>query len=189
MSSQVELWERHPDIEEIEVSSFGRVRSVKGHYYKIHPNDHGYLQVHLRINGKSFQKSVHRLVAQAFIQNTNNLPQVNHKDSNPTNNNVDNLEWCTASYNSQYREKYGISTTESLGHPVFAINLKTHEVSQFRSQHEASRTLRFSQGNINGVIIGKTKQSHGYWFVNNDGHAVDIVKSKLHDIGKTGLKI
>lgn len=189
MENKTEIWKVHPDIDKIEVSSFGRVRSVKGHYYKIHPSDHGYLQVHLRINGKSFQKSVHRLVAQAFISNPNNLPQVNHKDCDRTNNNVSNLEWCNVSYNRQYREKYGISATESLGHPIFAINLKTHEVSQFRSQAEASRTLRFSQGNINGVIIGKTKQSHGFWFVNADDKAVDIVKQKLHDIGGIGLKI
>ena len=187
--SEIEVWKKHPDIKKIEVSSFGRVRSVKGHYYKISSTNSGYLQVEFRVNGKRIHKYVHRLVAEAFIQNKNNMPQVNHKDNDRTNNNVSNLEWCTISYNAKYREKFGISSIESQGHPLFAINLSTLEVSRFRSQHEASRSLGFSQGNIGAVIRGEMKQTCGFWFVNDDGNAVDVVKSKLHDIGKTGLKI
>lgn len=189
MIEQVELWKKHPYIDKIEVSSFGRVRSVNGHYYINRHNHNGYLCVSFRMNGKKVNKFVHRLVAETFITNPDNLQQVNHLDCNRTNNNVENLEWCTISYNAKYREKFGISSTESRGHPIFAINLKTQEVSQFRSQHEASRLLGFSQGNINGVIIGRLNKTHGYWFVNDDGHAVDVVKSKLHDVGGTGLKI
>ena len=72
---------------------------------------------------------------------------------------------------------------------MFAINLKTFEVSQFRSQNEAGRALGVKQGSISMIIKGKVKQSGGFWFVNDDGHAVDVVKSKLHDIGGIGLKI
>lgn len=109
MISQVELWKKHPDIDKIEVSSFGRVRSVKGCYYTSSPYTGGYLKIGFSVNGKRVTKKVHRLVAQAFIPNLNNLPMVNHKDGNRTNNNVSNLEWCTASYNAKYREKYGES--------------------------------------------------------------------------------
>lgn len=189
MNNSVESWERHPDIEKIEVSSFGRVRSVKGHCYKNRLVNSGYLQVEFRVNGKRVHKYVHRLVAEAFIPNSNNLPQVNHKDNDRTNNNVSNLERCTISYNAKYREKFGISSTESQGHPLFAINLSTLEVLRFRSQHEASRVLGFSQGNIGSVIRGKIKQTCGFWFVKDDDNAEDIINRKLHDIGKTGLKI
>ena len=189
MSSQVELWKKHPEIEKIEVSSFGRVRSAKGHYYKNHPNKDGYMRIAFSVNGKWVNKSVHRLVAQAFIPNPDNLPEVNHKNGDRTNNNVSNLEWCSHSYNIQYREKYGISNATSLGHPVFAVNLTTLEVSRYQSQNEAGRELGVEQTNISKVIKGKQKTAYGYWFVNDDGHAVDIVKSKLHDIGKTGLNI
>lgn len=189
MNNSVESWERHPDIGIIEVSTFGRVRSVKGYCYKNSIGNSGYLQVEFRVNGKRIHKYVHRLVAETFIPNQNNLPQVNHKDNDRINNNVSNLEWCTISYNAKYREKFGISSIESQGHPLFAINLDTNEVLRFRSQREASRVLGFSQGNIGSVIRGKMKQTNGFWFVNDDGHAVDVVKSKLHDIGKTGLKI
>jgi len=185
MSSQVELWKKHPDIDKLEVSSFGRVRSAKGCYYKISPDKYGYMKIAFRMNGKNVNKSVHRLVAQTFIPNHNGFPMVNHKDCDRTNNNIENLEWCTSSYNAKYREKFG----ESLGKPVFAINLTTLEISQFSSQHEAGRELGVSSRSINDVIKGRQKTAYGYWFVNDDGNAVDVVKSKLHDIGKTGLKI
>lgn len=64
---------------------------------------------------------------------------------------------------------------------MLAVNLKTQKVSQFSSQHEASRTLGFSQGNINGVIIGKLNKTHGYWFKNADDYeAVTIVRDELN---------
>ncbi len=182
---ETEIWKSHPEIDKIEVSSFGRVRSANGHYYKSFLSNKGYLLVGFRVNGKVVSKSVHRLVAQTFIKNTNNLPMVNHLDCDRTNNNVSNLEWCTASYNMAYREKYG----ESQGHQVFAVNLTTLEVSQFRSQSEAGRELGVKQQNINAVLKGTQKAAHGYWFVNADENAVDIVKKNLHDIGKTGLKL
>ena len=62
----------------------------------------GYRQVILKGNGSIKALSIHRAVAQAFIQNPNNFPQVNHKDENKLNNCVDNLEWCTAKYNTNY---------------------------------------------------------------------------------------
>lgn len=95
MKDSVELWKKHPDIVKLEVSSFGRIRSVNGHYYKSRHNHNGYLTVSFRIDGKKVNKLVHRLVAETFINNLDDLPQVNHKDCNRTNNNVENLEWCT----------------------------------------------------------------------------------------------
>lgn len=62
----------------------------------------GYMEVNIYNKGKRKTMLVHRLVAQAFIPNPSNLPQVNHKDENPRNNNVDNLEWCTQKYNNNY---------------------------------------------------------------------------------------
>ena len=64
-----------------------------------------YLYVNMSANGKYRSSSVHRLVAEAFIPNPERLPQVNHKDEDKFNNCVDNLEWCTASYNNSYGTK------------------------------------------------------------------------------------
>lgn len=65
-------------------------------------NESGYMRVHLSKNGKSKFHFVHRLVAQGFIDNPENLPEVNHKDENTINNSVKNLEWCDRLYNANY---------------------------------------------------------------------------------------
>jgi hypothetical protein len=65
-------------------------------------NGYGYDNITLNKNGKKITKYIHRIVAEAFISNPNNYPMVNHKDENKKNNNVENLEWCTASYNVNY---------------------------------------------------------------------------------------
>ncbi|MPQ36950.1 hypothetical protein GC249_03345 [Lactobacillus plantarum] len=187
MKYPVEFWLKHPDIDGIEVSSFGRARSAKGHYYKSNPINKSYQYVCFRMNGKSVYKLVHQLIAQAFIPNPNNLPQVNHKDGDRTNNNVSNLEWCDNSYNQKYREKFGVSQTEAIGHPLFAVNLVTMEVSRFQSQMEASRALGVWRRSLCHVIKGEFKQTHGFWFVNADDNSVDLTKQKLREIGETRL--
>ena len=100
-----------------EVSNTGQVRSLDRFYYRLHKGKvlsptkdrYGYLTVTLNCNGKSKTIKIHRLVAQAFLPNPDNLPQVNHKDEDKTNNNVTNLEWCTAKYNVNFgtrQERY-----------------------------------------------------------------------------------
>ena len=64
----------------------------------------GYYRVCLYKDGKQYYKTIHRLVAEAFIPNPNNLPCVNHKDEDKFNNNVENLEWCTSLYNNTYND-------------------------------------------------------------------------------------
>lgn len=90
-----------------QISNLGRVKALdyrrtgKEQIISI-KNNKGYSEVALWKDSKRKMFMVHRLVAQAFIPNPNNLPQVNHKDENKTNNIVENLEWCTQSYNNSY---------------------------------------------------------------------------------------
>lgn len=85
------------------VSNHGRVWSVhKNGYKKINTKENGYKFVQLYNNGKMRNEYIHRLVAMAFIPNLRNLPQVNHKDENKSNNCADNLEWCDKKYNANY---------------------------------------------------------------------------------------
>ena len=104
-----ELWRPVVGFEGLyDVSNLGRVRSLNYNktgrckLLKLTKNGSGYLNVHLSKDGKAKIFLVHRLVAKTFIPNPNNLPFVNHKDENPLNNCVENLEWCTLEYNFAY---------------------------------------------------------------------------------------
>lgn len=112
-----EIWKPIPGYEGLyEVSDMGRVRSLdrvivnkdgKPHHFSgfllsTYLNRFGRVLVGLWKNNRIQRLSVHRLVANAFIPNPDNLPEVNHKDENPQNNRVDNLEWCTTVYNLTY---------------------------------------------------------------------------------------
>lgn len=108
-------WEKY-----YEVSNYGRVRSLdrtiykgsragyvvkKGQYLKTYEKKNGYLFLILTADGKKQNAYVHRLVAEAFIQNPNNLPCINHKDEVKVNNVWTNLEWCDYYYNNSYGSK------------------------------------------------------------------------------------
>lgn len=195
MTSESEIWESLPGVSGVEVSTFGRVRMldkvvssergtqfIKGRVLKSYGNGRGYLRVGIRSNGKRTFKYIHRLVAKTFLPNPNSLPEINHKDNNPLNNNASNLEWCTHDYNVAYREKYGTPAKNFVQKsPVYVVNLKTMETLWFESQSEASRVFGFSVSNINNVIMGKQKQTHGYWFTNADENASDAIKHKLEE--------
>lgn len=84
-----------------EVSNLGRVRNKEKRILKF-SKSHGYYHIVFSIKGKQLTRTIHRLVAEAFIPNPNNYPCVNHKDEVRTNNKVDNLEWCTYEYNLNY---------------------------------------------------------------------------------------
>ena len=124
------------------VSDRGNVYSVErmssqgnkigGRMLKPIRHGNGYIRVSLCKNGIKKNKRVHRLVAEAFIPNPEKLPQVNHKDENPSNNEFSNLEWCDARYNSNYGTR-----NERIRKKVRAVNIKNGEVIRFKSTVEA----------------------------------------------------
>ena len=123
----------------------------------------GYPYVILTKNGKQAGFSIHRLVAQAFIPNPNNLPIVNHKDENKQNNNVDNLEWCDYQHNNTYGNRID-KVKQKISHKTYQYDLDGNLIAVWPSQREASRQLNISSGNINQVIKGKLKSTNGFIF-------------------------
>lgn len=107
-----EIWKDVVGFEGLyQISNLGRVKSFRKplklncpdeYILKNYVANHGYVQVTLYAKNKREKRLVHRMVAEAFIPNPNNFPQVNHKDENIMNNCVDNLEWCTARYNNEF---------------------------------------------------------------------------------------
>lgn len=104
----MEIWKDISGYEcKYKISNYGRIKSLnygKTQKEKIRKTqlNKGYAKVNLSKNGKVKHYLVHRLVAEAFIPNPNNLTEINHKDENKENNHVSNLEWCTHKYNMSY---------------------------------------------------------------------------------------
>lgn len=100
----MEEWKAIPGYEGLyEVSNKGNVRNVRRNtLLRLPKNNNRYIRVSLCKNGIKTGLTVHRLVAGAFIPNPDNLPEVNHKDEDKTNNRVENLEWCDHKYNMNY---------------------------------------------------------------------------------------
>ena len=127
-----------------EVSSYGRVRSLdrydrmnrfwKGRILKSYTDTVGYLNVRLCSNGKLKHHLVHRLVAEAFIPNPDNLPQVNHRDEVKNNNSVENLEWCDGKYNVNYGTRKIRERNTKLKNGTY-FNLNDEERKIYRKDH------------------------------------------------------
>lgn len=166
-----EIWKYIVDYEDLyQISNKGNVKSLENNKTKKEkilkqPVDKdGYLFVCLCKNGKIKNFKVHRLVAEAFIQNPNNLPQVNHKDENKQNNCVENLEFCTAKYNNKYGTK-NKRIAEKLSKPVLQIDKTTNEViSEFTSIMEVERQLGISCSNISECCNNKPHHNTAYGF-------------------------
>jgi hypothetical protein len=97
-----EVWKAINGYKNYEVSSFGKVKNIKtGEILKAGSSKDGYIHVSLHTDGKGKKRSIHRLVAEAFIDNLDDKPCVDHIDNVRTNNNVSNLRWATYTENSQ----------------------------------------------------------------------------------------
>ena len=154
-----------------QVSNFGRVKSIKFGkeiILKQHINiKGGYYYVCLLKNGKHKNYYVHRLVAQAFLPNPNNLPEVNHKDECKTNNVVSNLEWCDRKYNHNYGT-INERISQSQSKPVLQYDLNGNLIKEWKSINECGRN-GFNQGDICKCCNGKRKTAKGFiWKYKNE---------------------
>ena len=121
----------------------------------------GYLFVHLYKDGKMKNYKIHRLVAEAYIPNSENLPQINHKDENKTNNCLQNLEWCDASYNINYGTR-NKKVSNSLKKPILQYTLDGEFVKEWPSARDVGKEVRV---NIGYCLRGRNKTAYGYKWV------------------------
>ena len=116
----IEKWKQIPNLP-YEISSLGKIRNLQGKVLKTYIQNSGYEQIKINYQGLHIHKSIHRLVAEAFIPNPLNKEYVNHIDGNKLNNSVDNLEWCTNSENILHARKTGLNPYNK---PTLGLKLK-----------------------------------------------------------------
>lgn len=139
----------------------GRVNRYKGRIIVLSDNKQGYLKAMFSVNGVHSTPRVCRLVAEAFIPNPDNLPQVNHKDENKHNDAASNLEWCTAQYNLNYgtvKERRGLKKRI----PVVQMNLNGNHITNWDSAISAERSTGIDHSHIARCCRGKLKQAGGF---------------------------
>ena len=160
------MFKHIPNYEKYLINENGVIISYRTHKpMKTFIDKKGYEKIDFKINGKRIRSLlVHRLVALTFIPNPNNLPQVNHKDENKQNNNVNNLEWCDGKYNSNYgtRNKRITQTRyKYYSKPVIQLTKNNEFVKEFKYVEETKK-YGFQPANIRNVLAGKIKYANGY---------------------------
>lgn len=161
------------ECQDLVISSNGQLKNIKTGKFRTPSIDKdGYLRYTLKINGKTTTRFAHRLVAEAFISNPNNLPCVNHKDENKKNNNVENLEWCNYNYNDNYgtrNARIARIGKDNYNHKAIAMcDKQTHKVIQvFDSIADALEFLGKNRTNtyaISKVCKNPKYSAYGYWW-------------------------
>lgn len=183
-----EIWKDIEGYESLyQVSNLGRVKRGN-RFLKFEIINKGYVRVGLCKDGKQTRFFVHRLVAQAFIPNPDNLPIINHKDHNPLNNCVDNIEWCDYYYNSTYdgARKMAVTTRRKNNNYVITddtrqkmrnakvgkhtpVSMKCSQytkdgqyIDTYPSMREASLKTGVCHSSITQVCKGERKTAGGY---------------------------
>lgn len=149
------------------IDKIGHKRHLKERILKQGLDHNGYLLVKLfnSSGGKNKTAKVHRLVCEAFHENPENKPCVNHIDEDKTNNTAGNLEWCTYKENNNYgtrNERLGKGVAKALSRPIGQYTTDGVLVKVWQSINEVERQLGFCKSHISEVAQGKFKTAYGY---------------------------
>ena len=180
MNFKVEIWQDVKGFEGFyQVSNLGRIKSLdriiqqhhrnqrnvehiyKGKILKGNINKNGYIIVDLHKKGKIKKFLLHRLIAETFIPKVKGKNIINHKDNNPTNNQVNNLEWCTQSENIKYAYEFGNKKAPHQKR-IIQFDRNNNFICEWESQTQIERVLGIKQANISKVCLGKRSQAGGY---------------------------
>ena len=165
----------------LEVSDLGRVRSNlrDGRILKTQRDNKGYHRLRMTIRRERRSFKLHRLVAQAFVPNPENKPQVNHIDGNKDNNAASNLEWVSNVENAHHAISNGLwgnvykaslKENESRKRPIIAF--KDGQAIEFGSIADAERAI--GSRHITDVLKGKRRQAKGYTFAYKEGGDANV---------------
>lgn len=172
-----EIWKDIKGYEGLyQISNFGNVKSLPKFRVKYHTGEiilkqqnsaNGYKQINLYKNNKHRTEKIHRLVAEAFIPNPENKPEVNHIDGDKTNNYIGNLEWNTRKENGKHAWNIGLFKHYSPPPPkqkkkVNQYSLDGKFIRTWNGLVDASRELNISHDGICNCCVGRQKQCGGY---------------------------
>lgn len=168
-----EIWKDIKGYEGLyQVSNLGNIKSLnynktgKEKILKPTKQSCNYLRITLSKNGKGKIFLIHRLVAETFLPNPYNLPQVNHKDENTENNCVENLEFCDRKYNINWgtgvKRSAKNRTNGKCSKAVLQYDLVENFIKEFPSLKEVQRQLGYHTGSISNCCNGKTNTAYGY---------------------------
>lgn len=180
-TENAEIWKPIKGFEELyHVSNYGRVKSLNYNHTKQEKirrpfkDKDGYLKVVLYKDKKTYTFQIHRLVAQAFIDNPLNLPCVNHINEVKADNRSENLEYCDNAYNNNYgtrNERIAKSNTNNpnTSKVVLQYSLDGNLINEFPSTKEVQRQLGFGRTTIGKCCLGKYKTAYGFkWLYKED---------------------
>ena len=183
-----EIWKDIKGYEGLyQISNYGRIYSLKKGIIKRSSLNRGYVCIRLYKNGKGKPYSVHRLVAKHFIPNPNNYPCVNHKDENPSNNCVSNLEWCTYSYNNTYGSRLE-RCAKSMKDFKHTEESKKRISNTLKTNHFKKRV----QCVTTGEVFNSVKEAGEYYSIKSYMHISKCLSGELKTCGKhpvTGEKL
>lgn len=175
----VEVWRDIKNYEKLyQISNIGNIKRIEKHsdhgqekMMKQTTGRKGYKMISLSKEKKQKTFCVHRLVAEAFIPNPKNLPQVNHKDGNKANNSVYNLEWCNNSYNQLHANRMGLCKNrvnrviEASSKPVLVYDLDGNLLFSCSSAREASKLTGVGFKTISYHCIKQVKKPHSIKYI------------------------
>lgn len=164
-----EIWKDIQGYEGLyQISNYGRVKSLFYKQQKIEQimrytdNGYGYSRVMLSKNGKTKVFYVHRLVAEAFVPNTENKSQVNHKNGIKTDNRWFMLEWTTPKENTNHARRIGLCDYSGLEKQIEQLSLNGEHIKYHKSIHHAERETKIAYQNISKCCRVERKTAGGY---------------------------
>lgn len=172
-----EVWVEIPFNPDYSISNYGRVKSniryrknkdsfrvVKTRILKQKITKQGYLQITLRDSTNSYKSYLtHRLVGHVYLKNKNEYSQINHIDENKTNNSVENLEWCSASYNMNFGER-AKNFSDSTSRKIVQKDKTGKIISVHKSIKHVASKLKYSKNSLYKCCSGKQESHKGFFW-------------------------